>query len=172
MKYCWATESRSLPEEVDMFNPTKYVFMLFVMLTSLPSLAADLSEVSLRAADAEQMRIIVDEDANAQNEFMHQNYMINAPSNRILKKPALVDMLAKGKMASETFERLIEATAITGNIGIVMGEEIVTPGAGSELFHRHGDRPLNRRFTNVFIFENGKWYFLARQASIVEGPAE
>lgn len=155
-----------------MFKVTGYAFMLWVMLASLPSLAADLSEASLRAADAEQMRIIVAGDANAQSEFMHQNYMINAPSNRILKKPALVDMLANGKMASETFERVIEATAITGNVGIVMGREIVTPSAGSELFDRHGDTPLDRRFTNVFIFENDQWYFLARQASVVVVPAK
>ena len=77
-------------------------------------------------------------------------------------------MLAQGKMASERFERVIEGTAITGSIGIVMGSETVRPGAGSELGERFGDRDLKRRFTNVFIFENGTWRFLARQASVVE----
>ena len=150
----------------------KFAGMLAALLLAHPCLAADISESSLRAADAEQMRIIVDEDAEAQNAFMHQNYIINGPSNRVLRKAVLVDMLANGKMASERFERVIEGTAITGNIGIVMGSEVVQPRAGSELAEKFGSLPLKRRFTNVFIFENGRWYFLARQASVIDAPCK
>jgi hypothetical protein len=81
-------------------------------------------------------------------------------------------MLANGRMASERFERVIEGTAITGNIGIVMGSEIVQPRAGSELAEKFGSQPLKRRFTNVFVFENDRWYFLARQASVVDAPCK
>jgi hypothetical protein len=126
-----------------------------------------ISEASLRAADAEQMRIIVQADAEAQQAFMHPNYIINGPSNRVLHKAVLVDMLAHGKMGSDVFERVIEDVAITGNVGIVMGREVVHPTPASELGMRHGDKVLNRRFTNVFLFEDGKWRFLARQATIV-----
>ena len=129
--------------------------------------AGDISETSLRAADAEQMRIIVQADAETQQAFMHPNYMLNGPSNRVLRKEALVDMLAQGKMGSDSFERVIEDLAITGNVGIVMGREVVRPTLTSELGMRHGDTVLNRRFTNVFLFEDGKWRFLARQATIV-----
>jgi hypothetical protein len=144
----------------------------FVLLMAIPCSAADISESSLRAADAEQMRIIVDGDAKAQSAFMHDNYIINGPANRILRKPVLVQMLANGRMASDRFERTIEGTAITGNIGIVMGSEIVRPGAGSELAEKFGSIDLKRRFTNVFLFEGGAWRFLARQASIVETPCK
>jgi hypothetical protein len=145
---------------------------LAVVLVATISSAADISESSLRAADAEQMRIIVEGDAKAQSVFMHDNYIINGPANRVMRKPALVDMLAHGKMASDRFERTIEGTAITGNIGIVMGREIVRPAAGSELAGRFGSRDLQRRFTNVFIFEGGTWRFLARQASIIDAPCK
>jgi hypothetical protein len=121
----------------------------------------------LRAADAEQMRIIVEGDARAQENFMHPNYIINGPSNKILRKPVLVDMLAHGKMGSDRFERVIEGLAITGNVGIVMGHEVVHPLPNSQLGMLHGNKILNRRFTNVFLFEDGKWSFLARQATIV-----
>ena len=155
-----------------MFNVMKCVLALFAILIAHPCFATEISESSLRAADAEQMRIIVDGDAKAQNAFMHQNYILNGPSNRVLRKPDLVKMLAHGKMASERFERVVEGTAITGNIGIVMGSEIVRPGTGSNLGERFGNVDLKRRFTNVFIFENGAWHFLARQASVVEPPCK
>jgi len=155
-----------------MSNTLKFALMLNVLFFAHPCFAADISESSLRDADAEQMRIIVDGDAESQNAFMHQNYIVNGPSNRVLRKAVLLDMLANGRMASEHFERVIEGTAITGNVGIVMGSEIVKPRAGSELGEKFGTSPLKRRFTNVFIFENGRWYFLARQASVIETPCK
>lgn len=148
--------------------PVRLAFLFFTLLVAAPCAAADLSEASLRAADAEQMRIIVEGDAKAQSAFMHPNYILNGPSNRVLRKAALVEMLARGKMASERFERTIEGTAITGNIGVVMGSEVVRPAAGSTLAEAFGNRDLTRRFTNIFLFEDGAWRFLARQASVVE----
>ena len=158
--------------EVRMSSLSRVAMSLAVVLVATASSAADISESSLRAADKEQMRIIVEGDAKAQSVFMHDNYIINGPSNRIMRKPVLVDMLAHGKMASDRFERTIEGTAITGNIGIVMGREIVRPAAGSELAATFGNRDLQRRFTNVFIFEGGTWRFLARQASIIDAPCK
>ncbi len=129
--------------------------------------AEEPTEASLRAADAEQMRIIVEEDVEAQERFMHPNYIINAPANRILRKSQVVSMLAQGRIASERFERVVEGTAITGNVGIVMGRELVMPATDSELGRSHPNQTLQRRFSNIFLFEEGRWRFLARQATIV-----
>lgn len=155
-----------------MIKATRFTVGILGAVLAQACLADGISEASLRAADAEQMRIIVEGDARKQNLFMHDNYIINAPSNRILRKPVLVQMLAEGKMASERFERIIEGTSITGNIGIVMGSEVVQPAVGSALGEKFGSATLKRRFTNVFIFENGAWKFLARQASIIEAPCK
>lgn len=114
--------------------------------------------------------VIVDGDAAAQRAFMHENYILNGPSNRVLRKPVLVEMLARGQMASDSFERTIEGVAITGNVGVVMGIEVVKPAPDSELGKKFGSKELTRRFTNVFLFEKGKWFFLARQASVIGDP--
>lgn len=49
----------------------------------------------------------------------------------------------------------------------IMGSEVVTPAPNSELGRLHPGRTLHRRFTNVFLWEGGRWRFLARQASVV-----
>jgi hypothetical protein len=152
-----------------MKSPTRWCrIVMLAPLLCTSAMAEEISEASLRAADAEQMRIIVQGDAGAQQEFMHPNYILNGPSNRVMRKPALVAMLARGAMGSDRFERTVEGTAITGNVGIVMGSEVVRPTATSELGTQHGAEPLNRRHTNVFLFEGGKWRFLARQATVVK----
>ena len=146
--------------------------LAFIMIAAAMSCAASPpppmpTEASLRAADAEQMRLIVEEDAKAQQEFMHPNYMLNGPANAVKRKPELVAMLARGDIASERFERQVEGLAITGDVGIVMGSEVVTPGPNSNLGRLHPGQTLHRRYTNVFLWQGGKWRFLARQASIV-----
>lgn len=140
---------------------------LGVLFAASSVAAQEPSETNLRAADAEQMRIIVQEDAKAQSEFMHPNYMLNGPANAVKRKPELVAMLARGEIGSERFTRNIEGVAVTGNVGVVMGSEVVTPSPNSNLGRLHPGRTLKRRYTNVFIWEDGRWRFLARQASIV-----
>lgn len=138
-----------------------------LLIAAAPAPDTQPTEASLRQADAEQMRIIVKEDAKAQQDFMHPNYLVNAPANRVLRKEQVVAMLAKGAIASDTFQRTVEGTAITGPVGIVMGNETVTPAPSSELGRLHPGKTLRRRFTNVFLWENSRWRFLARHASVV-----
>lgn len=143
------------------------LLLLPALMLAIAAAPAAPDETGLRAADAEQMRIIVGADAVAQQDFMHPNYLLNAPANLVRRKAEVVAMLARGQMASETFERQVEAVQITGPVGIVMGSESVTPAAGSNLARLHPGKTLARRFTNVFLWEAGKWRFLARQATVV-----
>jgi uncharacterized protein DUF4440 len=129
--------------------------------------AVEPNETSLRAADAEELRIILAGDAHAEQAFMHPNYIVNSPANRIVRKDQLIKMLSEGQIASEAIERTIEDTAITGNVGIVMGREIVRPKPNSELGRLHGEKSLERRFTDVFLFEKGDWRLLARQSTVI-----
>ena len=145
---------------------------LAAMLTICSSAAhaAEPTETSLRAADAEQMRIIAEKDVKALQTFMHQNYILNSPANVIMRKAQVLQTLSRGGMASETFERTIEGLEITGDVGVVMGQEVILPAAGSQLAGLYGRSILHRRFTNVFRFEAGRWEFLARQATVVSTP--
>jgi hypothetical protein len=59
--------------------------ILILSLFAVSASAAEISEATLRAADAEQMRIILEGDAEAQQTFMHPNYIINGPSGHVLK---------------------------------------------------------------------------------------
>jgi len=136
-------------------------------MKALAGAAIKPDEASLRAADAEELRIVLTGDANAERTFMHPNYLVNSPVNRIVRKEQLIKMLSEGQIASDAIERTIEATAITGNVGIVMGREIVKPKPTSELGRLHGAKTLERRFTNVFLFENGDWRLLARQSTVI-----
>lgn len=139
---------------------------ILAILLAASGAVATPNEASLRAADAEQMRIISEGDAAAQRAFMHPNYLINAPANVVRRKADVVAILERGGAASERFERVIEGVALTGDVGIVAGHEIVKPTPTSNLGKAYPGQTLTRRFTNVFLWEDGKWRFLARQATV------
>jgi hypothetical protein len=143
-----------------------FIPVLFVTLRVAAAVQPD--ETSLRAADAEELRIVLTGDAHAMRSLTHPNYMVNSPVNQIVRKDQLIKLLSEGQIASEAIERTIEATAITGNVGIVMGRETIKPKPTSELGRVHGSKTLERRFTNVFLFEDGNWRLLARQSSVIQ----
>lgn len=93
--------------------------------------------------------------------------MINAPVNRVLTREQLLARLRNGEIAAERFERFPETIRITGNLGVVMGRETFTPVSSSELGRIYGSVTLQRRYTNVYIRERGRWRWLARHAHVV-----
>jgi hypothetical protein len=140
-----------------------------LLFVTRPVAAADHpNENSLRAADAEELRIVLSGDADAMRLLTHPNYMVNSPVNQIVRRDQLIKMLSEGQIASDAIERTIEATAITGNVGIVMGRETQKPKPTSELGRVHSEKTLERRFTNVFLFEEGNWHLLARQSTVIQ----
>jgi hypothetical protein len=127
-------------------------------------------EASLRALDERQRQIIAAQDVRGMTEIAHPNLRINAPTNQVLTRELLLAMMASGEVAAEDFVRVPEMVTISGNIGVVMGHESFTPTAGSASGRMFGARPLKRRYTNVYVFEGGRWKFIARHANVIAPP--
>jgi len=67
----------------------------------------------------------------------------------------------------DRFERFVESVMLDGPVGVVPGREIVQPFADSlaGLRRADGGRPVERRFTNVWLWKDGRWWFFARHAN-------
>ena len=133
--------------------------------------SSDPSEESLRAASHHQTTIIAAGDADAFAGFLHPNFMVNGPNNRCGGRDQVLGLFKAGALAHEQFEREVESTGITGNVGIIMGKEMIVPSDGSPLATAFGRNQLQRRFTDIYLFDNGTWTLLARQASVVREVA-
>jgi len=127
-------------------------------------------EASLRALDERQRQIIASPDVRGMDEIAHRNLRINAPTNQVLTREQLLAMIASGDVAAEDFVRVPEAVTISGNVGIVMGHESFTPTAGSASGRMFGARPLQRRYTNIYMFEDRRWKFIGRHANVIAPP--
>lgn len=119
-------------------------------------------EMSLRAADELQRTAVVAGDIERVRAMMHPQYRVNAPTNRVLTGEQILSMFERGNITAEPVERIVEAAVVSGTTGLVMGRETLVPPPESQLAKTFGNRPLMRRFTNIYSFENGNWWFLAR----------
>jgi hypothetical protein len=114
-------------------------------------------EQSLLAADAWQLSAVSAADASAIDGISHPNLRVNAPNGRVVTKQDLVQAAGSGQIRHEIAERIPESVTITGDIGVVMGRETGLSGATQ----------VNRRYTNVYLRENGAWRLLARHANVI-----
>ena len=137
----------------------------FLLISSGSASAQD--EASLRAADAEQRRLVFESDVAGLSKLVHPEMLINGPSGRIVNRDQFFEFVRTGAIAKERFERVPERFAIVSNVGTVMGYEIVVAAVGSPDYAVFADKPFTRRYTNVFIFLDGRWRFLIRQAAII-----
>ena len=155
------------------FIRTIFAPLIALLLVVPAPLAAQLvpDEASLRAADQEQRRLVFESDADELAKMLHPNMLINGPTGRVVTRDTFLESVRSGAIAKERFERHPEAVRITGPVGVLVGHEIVVAAPGSRDFASYGAAPFRRRYANVFLFEEGRWLFLARQASVVPPAA-
>lgn len=139
--------------------------LCFTACATMPTSAPDLA--SLRTTDHAQMSAVSTGDIAALDALAHPDLRINAPTGRILTQQAFFAAMRSGAIGAEAFTRTPEDTVIVGDIGYVMGSEVFTPTAASDLGRQYGAVPLQRRYTNVYIWQDGRWRWLARHANVV-----
>ncbi|WP_189338418.1 nuclear transport factor 2 family protein [Sphingobium sp. SCG-1] len=122
---------------------------------------------SLADLDGRQKLMVAKADVSNLEALSHHDLTINAPTNRILTRDQFLTMMRNGKIGAEAFERTVESVTVSGEVGVIMGSEIFTPTADSELGKNYGVRPLKRRYTNIYKLHAGKWLWLARHAHVV-----
>ena len=122
---------------------------------------------SVLAVDERQRAMVAASDVSGLEGLAHPNLRINAPGGRVLTREQFLANMRSGEIAAESFDRTAEDVSISGNVAVVRGRETFTPVATSELGRTFGAKPLQRRYTNIYVWQGGRWLWLARQASVV-----
>lgn len=136
-----------------------------------PALAGG-SEASLRAADAAQHQAARTRDADALDAMMHPAFVVNSPEGEMWSREKTVTLWRNRGIGHDRFDRVVESVTLDGDVGVVAGREVVQPSADSVAGQRRADggRAVGRRFTNVWLWKDGRWWFFARHANEMAGP--
>ena len=127
------------------------------------SRAADAWEAEIRAAEAKHVQAFLDRDLPALQTMFSDQFVVNSPLNNIVDKNQLLGMVRSSALTLSEFTQDIERITRFGDVVFVMGGDRVvwakpSPNAG---------RTDRRRFTDVWRLENGRWVFIARQATLI-----
>ena len=101
---------------------------------------------------------------SAENQLMSSTFVANTPNSAVVPGTALLELFEAGTLRYELVEQTIDYAGSHGpDIVVLMGEEVVVPGAG---LANAGQR-IYRRFTDVFRRENGQWRHDLRHANVL-----
>ena len=125
------------------------------------------TRATVLAVDDQQRAMVAASDTVGLERLAHANLRINAPGGRVLTREQFLANMRSGEIGAERFERTPEDVTISQNIAIVMGHETFTPTPTSELGRTFGAKPLQRRYTNVYVWQHGRWLWLARHANVL-----
>jgi hypothetical protein len=118
---------------------------------------------AVEAIEDEQAVAVLKGDSAALRRFWDQDFTVNAPHNQIVepRSEILKRVEQRTGLQYSSLEVHREATVIRRDCVVTMGYEIVVP---------KGDVPdsgktINRRYTNIYYFDDGGWRLIARQAT-------
>jgi hypothetical protein len=136
-----------------------------LILAALPTCALAQDEASLRAADQAQLVAARAGDADAIAAMIHPNFIINNPLGEAGTGARMIARFRSREIALEQIDRTVERVAITPPVAVVMGGETVRHAPASLEGGGVQRGTIRRRFTHTWLWEGGRWRWLARHAS-------
>lgn len=122
------------------------------------------SETEIRNVENLQTKAILKGDTSAMYDLWSSAIVVNNPYNIIMTMDQIKKVFRTGKVENtSTLDVDIEKITIVENIAIVMGKEALTPQGTAD----HSGKKVTRRFTNIWMKNNGAWKLTARQATII-----
>lgn len=121
-------------------------------------------EDTVRSLDDQERAAVLKRDLPALSRLWSDQFTVNAPSNQVtVGKRAVLDLVRGGVIHYSSFERSVEFIRVDGDIGIIMGVEVVRPIGDAPL----AGQTVRRRFTNIWKKEKGAWCMIARHANVI-----
>jgi ketosteroid isomerase-like protein len=110
-----------------------------------------------------EVKAVLASDTTALKNIWSEDLHVNSPTNDVVDRRQVLQRMANTFIQYSTFTRDQEYIGIHGDVVIVMGRETVVPS---------GNRPekgqsINRRYTNIYKMQEGKWRLVGRHASLI-----
>lgn len=120
-------------------------------------------EKEIKALEQAEVKAVLEKDSVMLMKLWDKNFVVNNPDNRVvfagnstLDRPVM-------RHSRVFFSREVEHVIVKGDIVFSMGSETLIPSGENNL----GGQTIRRRYTNVWIRENGSWKLMARHANVI-----
>jgi hypothetical protein len=142
------------------------IVFLAIVVHSGKAQDKDSIEITIRQLEQQVVAGILAADTILLKSLWAPEFIVNTPRNNIaMDRKAVLDIQKAGLIAYSIFERTIEAIQILDNTVITMGSELFI--SKNDIPGAKAGQPVKRRFTNVWVKQNGRWVQRARHASVI-----
>jgi ketosteroid isomerase-like protein len=111
-----------------------------------------------------QEKLVLTQDTTTMRAFYPEDMVITNPFGQMINKEKMIERVKSGIIKYSSFEKTIEHFHMEGDkLAIIAGKEQVTPTTDAN--RADAGKPHERRFTEVWVFREGRWQRLVRHAS-------
>lgn len=140
---------------------------LCTLLVAVALLTAAQSEVEVRpppeigAAYGRLGKAIGTRDVAGMKAVWADDFVVNSPGGVVLRRDAVIDAVAAELLEYRDFRKHITVVDTKPELVVVMGYDTLVPVNGPGAGKR-----VTRPFTDVWVQREGRWWLVARQATI------
>jgi uncharacterized protein (TIGR02246 family) len=124
--------------------------------------SADQGEKQIAAIEQQDADALVRGDTAALERIWAPDLVITASNNSIRTGAEVLGFVKSGQMKLTKLDRRVERIVVHGAVAVAMGEETFVPAAGDG-----AGKTLSRRYTDVYLEQDGRWRLIARQATLI-----
>lgn len=136
------------------------LLILAFTCVSLLAFSQKADVASLKQAELSRFKVMVAKDRAGLEAVMHPELVYFHSSGVADNKESYIASIFSGKSNYQSIEAVELMTRVYGKTGINTGiVNIVNIGADGK------ETPLKLRFTDVFVFENGRWQMVSWQST-------
>lgn len=121
-------------------------------------------ESEIRGLETVEHQAVLKKDTAALYKIWGRDLIVNAPMNRVVQSTNNVsDRPVISHMSYSSFTREIEHIQVKGDVVFSMGSEVIVPIGNVP----NAGQTIKRRYTNIWMKENGSWKLVARHANVI-----
>jgi hypothetical protein len=139
------------------------ILLLLPMIDVYAQNSPNNAEVEIRRLEDEQVQYLMNGKVAEMKKNWASDYTVNNPFNIV--QDAATGPIQTGVLTYSKFERNIEKVLLHDSVVVVMGNELVVPKTAPKGSSHDTSQVIKRRFTNVWMWKEGKWVMIARHAS-------
>jgi hypothetical protein len=141
----------------------KIIFTISSMMIFLFAYTQNGDEAVIRKLEDQQREAFLKKDTALLMKLFAPGVVVNTPTNRVVALNDLMNLMRKGEVDMDFFERVTEKVTFNNNIAIAMGHETVKPSGKMP----NAGKTVKRRYTNIWMNNGGNWQIVARQSTIL-----
>jgi hypothetical protein len=122
-------------------------------------------ETEIRHMEEKRVVAFLKKDTAALLKLWASDYFVNRPAGLVSTRDKILELVLTDTISVSGFKSEVEYIRVTKDFVVSMGNETVTGSMNSP--SPIAGKTVKRRFTHIWIKENGNWVLLARHANYV-----